>query len=162
MLFGCCCWQSILLTAHECLRGRRLWRGKGRISQACGHAEGLLLATSLLWEGFNPPEVLSGENPKVPWGWAGLGALGVLTPHQTRPTFKDHHAQALPFSLLAVLLKVGARNTSETNLEQTGECLEVQVHPGWAQSPGCSLHQQGQDRVGTAVSSCSRWNLFGY
>lgn len=56
-----------------------------------------LLATSLLWEGFNPPEVFS---KCMRLGWAGLGALSVLTPHQTRPTFKDHHVQALSFSLL--------------------------------------------------------------
>lgn len=62
--------------------------------------EGLekLLVTSLLWEGFNPLEVLSRVSPKVLG--AGWGARGVLTPHPMTATFKDHDAQTLPFSLL--------------------------------------------------------------
>lgn len=59
--------DSVLLTAHECLRGRRE-HGMGE----CGVGrEGLekLLVTSLLWEGFNPLEVLSRVSPKV----LGLG-----------------------------------------------------------------------------------------
>lgn len=63
-----------------------------------GTLRDLNLATSLLWEGFDLPEVLSRVNPKVLQ--AGLGALPVLKPHQTTPTFKDLHVQALPFSLL--------------------------------------------------------------